>query len=82
MQVQLSKPRLQKFIADQVKAGHYPSVDAAIEAAVEQMMVLEGGELDDRAVAAIERADAQYDSGQFVEWGEVRDDLRKKYLGK
>ncbi|HEX4796305.1 MAG TPA: hypothetical protein VH370_21125 [Humisphaera sp.] len=81
MVVQLKKHELEKFIADQVKAGHFASPDAAIEAAVEQMM-LDHGALDDETVAAINRADEQYDRGEFVEWRAVRGDLRKKYTGK
>jgi Arc/MetJ-type ribon-helix-helix transcriptional regulator len=81
MHFELSKPKLQKFIDDQVQAGHFPSAQAAIETAVEQMM-LDHGVLDDSALAAIASADAQYERGDFVEWRNVRDSLRKKYLGK
>lgn len=81
MVVELKKPELEKFILDQVNSGNYATADAAIEAAVEQMMQ-EHGELDDQTLAAINRADEQYEAGQFVEWRSVRDDLRKKYLGK
>ena len=81
MQIELSKPKLQKFIDDQVQAGHFPSAQAAIETAVEQMM-LEHGVLDDPAAAAIANADAQYARGEFVEWNDVREKLRQKYLGK
>lgn len=81
MQIELKKPKLQKFIDEQVQAGHFPSAQAAVEAAVEQMM-LDHGVLDDATVAAIAVADAQYERGEFVEWREVRDQLRKKYTGK
>jgi Arc/MetJ-type ribon-helix-helix transcriptional regulator len=81
MQVDLTKPKLQKFIDDQVRAGHFPSAQAAVETAVEQMM-LDHGVLDDSAVAAITNADAQYDRGEYVDWRDVRDALREKYLGK
>ncbi|HEX3359171.1 MAG TPA: hypothetical protein VHS31_19485 [Tepidisphaeraceae bacterium] len=81
MQVELTKPKLQKFIDDQVQAGHFPSAQAAIETAVEQMM-LDHGVLDDSTLAVIAKADAEYERGDFVEWRDVRDDLRKKYLGE
>ncbi|HEX4793366.1 MAG TPA: hypothetical protein VH370_06220 [Humisphaera sp.] len=81
MVVQLKKPELEKFIAEQVRAGHYASADDAIEAAVEQMM-LDHGILDEATIAAINRADDQYARGDFVEWRDVRDELRKKYLAK
>jgi Arc/MetJ-type ribon-helix-helix transcriptional regulator len=81
MQVKLTKPRLKKYIDNQVKAGHFASAQAAIETAVKQMM-LDHGELDARTIAAIAKADAQYAWGEFVEWREVRKGLRKKYLGR
>ena len=81
MQIDLSKPKLRKFIDEQVQAGHFPSAQAAVETAVEQMM-LDHGVLDDSAVAAITNADAQYERGEFVEWRDVRDKLRQKYLRK
>ena len=76
-----------KYLADistideQVQAGHFPSAQAAVETAVEQMM-LDHGVLDDATVAAIANADAQYERGDFVEWRDVREKLRQKYLGK
>jgi len=81
MHVELTKPKLQKFIDDQVQAGHFPSAQAAIETAVEQMMI-DHGELDQETINAIARADSQYENGQFVEWRDVRDQLRSKYSGK
>ena len=81
MHVELSKPALSKFIADQVKAGKFPSAQAAIETAVEQMM-LDHGDLDDDTLKAIADADEQDDQGKFAEWRDVRDALRAKYVGK
>lgn len=81
MQVQLSKPEIEKFIDEQVKAGLFPTAQAAVEAAIERMMS-DVSELDDDVIAAIARADEQYDRREFVEWRSVRDDLRKKYLNK
>ena len=80
MDLQL-KPELKKFIDAEVRAGHFKSAEAAVETAITQMM-LDHGELDDQTIAAIVKADAQYDRGEFVEWREVRDELRKKYTGK
>jgi hypothetical protein len=37
--VQLKKRELANFIDQQVKSGHFPSPEAAVEAAVEQMML-------------------------------------------
>jgi hypothetical protein len=81
MRIDVTKPQLQKFIDDEVRAGHFPSPQAAVETAVEQMM-LDHGVLDDSTVAAIAKSDEQYLRGEFVDWRDVRGDLRKKYTGK
>src|SRR5437762_11392071 len=59
MNVQL-KPELKKFIDAEVRAGHFKSAEAAVETAVTQM-ILDHGELDDETIAAIVRADEQYE---------------------
>ena len=81
MTVQLTNPELLKYIDEEVKAGHYPTADAAVEACV-AMVMFEQDDIDDDTLAAINRADDQYDRGEFVEWDDVRDGLREKYLGK
>ena len=81
MHIEVTKPKLKKFIDEQVQAGHFPSAQAAVETAVEQMM-LDHGVLDDATIAALAEADAQYERGDFVEWRDVREQLRKKYTGK
>jgi hypothetical protein len=45
-------------------------------------MMLDHGVLDDPAIAAIANADAQDERGEFVEWRDVRDELRRQYPGK
>jgi Arc/MetJ-type ribon-helix-helix transcriptional regulator len=81
MHVELKKPELAQFIDDQVKTGRFDSAQAAVEAAVEQMK-MSSDPLDEETIAAIARADEQYDRGDFVEWREVREEMRRKYLGK
>jgi Arc/MetJ-type ribon-helix-helix transcriptional regulator len=81
MQVKLTKPKVKKFIDNEVKSGRFPSAQAAVETAVEQMMI-DHGELDARTIAAIAKADQEYDAGRFVEWRDVRKELRRKYLRK
>ena len=68
MQIELTKPKLQKFIDEQVQAGHFPSAQAAVETAVEQMM-LDHGVLDDPTIAAILNADVQYERGNLWNGG-------------
>jgi len=80
MQVHLSKRELQKFIDDQVRTGRYSSPQAAIEAAVEQMMLDEEAyELDDRTAQAINRAEEQIDRGEGIDFHQFAAELRKKF---
>lgn len=68
MQVQLNNPELEKYIDEQIEAGHFPTREAAIEAAVECMM-LEGQafeNLDPATREAIERAEAQAQRGEGI----------------
>ena len=79
MHVQLKKPELQKFIDDQVKAGHFSSPEAAVEAAVEQMMLYEAAyELDDETADAINRAEEQIDRGEGIDFKQFAAEMRKK----
>ena len=83
MQVQLRRPELEKFIDDQVQAGHFPTPDAAIEAAVAQMMVDQGTDvLSDEDIAAIAESDAQIDRGECVEFDSFAAEMRKKYCNE
>jgi Arc/MetJ-type ribon-helix-helix transcriptional regulator len=80
MQIQLKRPELAKFIDEQVRAGNYPSAEAAVEAAVEQMMLGgEGEELDDETVEAINRAEEQIERGQGIDFRQFAAEMRKKF---
>jgi Arc/MetJ-type ribon-helix-helix transcriptional regulator len=79
MQVELRKPELEQFIADQVRKGRFPSTTAAIEAAVEQMMLdQEIPELDDATIAAINRADEELERGEGMDFNDFAAKMRKK----
>ena len=78
MQVRLTKPQLEQFIAEQVRAGRFPSPDAAVEAAVERMMQDPMGELDQETVDAINRAEEQIDRGEGIDFKEFAATMRKK----
>jgi Arc/MetJ-type ribon-helix-helix transcriptional regulator len=80
MQLQLKKPELEKFIEDEVRAGHFPSPEAAVEAAVEQMMLEREYELDDETAAAINRAEEQIDRGEGIDFKEFAAEMRKKFV--
>lgn len=77
MQVRLENPAVEQFIEAQVRAGHYPSVAAAIEAAVERLMSDE--QLDDDAVDAVERADAQIARGEGIDFHLFAAEFRKRH---
>jgi len=80
MQVQLRKPELEKFIDEQVQAGYFPTPEAAIEAAVAQMMVDQGTDgLTDEDMAAIAESDAQIDRGECIDFDIFAAEMRKKY---
>jgi Arc/MetJ-type ribon-helix-helix transcriptional regulator len=80
MQVQLTRPELERYIAQQVEAGHFPSAQAAIEAAVEQMMLAgDEFELSDEDVEAINEAEDQIDRGETVDFDTFAADMRKRH---
>lgn len=83
MQIQLKKPDLERFIEAQVRAGHFPSNDAAIEAAVAQMKIdQEMADLTEEDWKAIEESDAQIDRGDYVDLDVFAAEMRKKYCGE
>jgi Arc/MetJ-type ribon-helix-helix transcriptional regulator len=65
-----------------VKAGKYPSVDDAMNAAVDRLRTDEQFEPDAQDWAAIEESEKQIERGEVRNWEEVRAELRQKYLGK
>jgi Arc/MetJ-type ribon-helix-helix transcriptional regulator len=83
MQVYFKNPELEKFIDDEVRAGHFPSPDAAIEAAVERMMLDHQSDeivddIDDETAAKINRAQAQFDRGEGIDFDQFAAEMRKK----
>jgi Arc/MetJ-type ribon-helix-helix transcriptional regulator len=81
MLVELTKPELQRFIDEEVKAGRFPSPEAAVEAAIEHMMH-DGltDALDHETAAAINRAEAQIDRGEGIEFRKFAAEMRKKFV--
>jgi len=83
MQVEVEKPELAKFIDDQVKAGRFPSAQAAVEAAVEQMMFDEEfDEIDDETAAAINRAEEQIARGEGIDFKQFAAEMRRKFAAE
>jgi Arc/MetJ-type ribon-helix-helix transcriptional regulator len=83
MQVTVSRQDLEQFISEQVGAGHYPSPQAAVEAAVERLMFeheLERPTEED--LRGIELAQESIDRGDYVELGAFAAAMRRKYCAQ
>jgi putative addiction module CopG family antidote len=76
------KPEIQKFIEEQIKAGHYRNADDVLEEALTRMMEEDASELDERTAAAIDKSEDQIERGEYQDWKKVSRRLRAKYLGK
>lgn len=72
---------VQQFIDEQVKAGHFPSPEAVVEAAIIEMRRADE-ELDDQTIAAINEGLEQADRGEGVELDEFRVQTMKRIAGK
>lgn len=83
MTVRVAKAELEKFVEEQVQAGHFGSADEVVEAALAQMKLQDGElELDEESQAAIAESEAQIARGQALDWKQVSVELRRKYLGQ
>jgi Arc/MetJ-type ribon-helix-helix transcriptional regulator len=74
------KQQTQKFIEEQVKAGHFRSADDLLEEAVARLMLEADSELDDETAAAINRAEEQIDRGEGIEFDQVAEEMRKRII--
>jgi Arc/MetJ-type ribon-helix-helix transcriptional regulator len=66
MNVQLTKPELQRFVDEKVRGGEFAIPEAVVEDALSRMM--EADTLTDDDWEAIRRADEEVDRGESVEW--------------
>ena len=78
MQIHLTKPDIERFIADQVQAGHYPSPEAVVEAAIADLRAAAGTELDAETIDAINRAEEQLDRGEGIAFEQFAGKMRDK----
>jgi Arc/MetJ-type ribon-helix-helix transcriptional regulator len=70
-------PKLAEFIDEEVSAGHYPSAEDAIEAAVSHMMATEP--LTDEEWAGIEESERQIERGEVVDFETFKAEMRSKF---
>ena len=83
MQILLTKPEFEKFVAEQVSAGRFTSPEAVVEAALSRLMEApEGDLLDDETLDAIEEGNRQIDAGKGIDFTEFAAAMRRKYCGK
>ena len=74
------RPELERFVDEQVKAGHYPTAAAVVEAALADMAIGQLADpLDDEDSAAIAEADAEFDRGEGMERDEFRAELARRF---
>ncbi|HEX4792160.1 MAG TPA: hypothetical protein VH370_00115 [Humisphaera sp.] len=78
MQVQLTKPELEKYVTEKVRAGEFPSAEAVVEDALARVMHGEVvlTEEDRRAIA---EADADFERGDVIDLDVFAADMRKRY---
>jgi antitoxin ParD1/3/4 len=77
MSITLS-PETQKLIEQRMKRDGYPSADDVVLAALELLDQKEP--LDEQTLAAIDRAEAQIEAGEYRDFKEVAAELRKRYV--
>lgn len=71
---------MRKFIESEVKAGHFPSAEAALEAAVAQMQIDHAEvQLTDDDLRAIAESEAQIERGESVDFDAFEAEMRNKY---
>jgi len=80
MQINLKKPELTQFVQDEVTAGRYPSPEAVVEAALDELRDTAGHLLDDDTVAAIQRAEEQLDRGEGIEFEQLVAEVRRRTM--
>ena len=78
MNVELVSPEIEKFVAEKVKAGEFPSAEAVVEDALARMMRDESA-LTDEDVKAINQAEEEMDRGEVVEFDTFAAEMRQKY---
>ena len=81
MTVKFSNPEVERYVAEQVRSGRFPSADALLEEAVGRMMVEQPDELTEADWAAIAEADAEIERGEYEDFDVVAARLMAKVRG-
>jgi len=75
------QPETQKLIEDRLKQGGFSTPDDMIRVALDTLDQCDADDLDDATLAAIDRAEAEYDRGEGIPADEAFADLRRKHFG-
>ena len=75
-------PETQKLLEEKLKTGEYKSPEEVVHAALEALNQLDEFKLDEQALADIERAEEEIDRSECHDWKDVRERVRKTFLGK
>ncbi len=74
------RPEVEALIAEQVRAGRFPTAEAVIEAAVTELVEASSGDaLDAEDWAAIAEADAEFDRGEGIDLADLKADYEKRF---
>lgn len=74
------RPELEQFIDEQVKAGHYATPEAVVEAAFAGLVDGRMDEqLDAEDIAAIAESDAEFERGEGIDLEDLRAEFSKRY---
>ena len=76
------RPETQKLTEDRMKRGGFSTPDDMVRVALETFDHCDSDDLDAATLAAIDRAEAQYDRGEGIPVDNAIAQLRQKHFGK
>ncbi len=72
-------PETQRLLDDQLKKRNFSSADEVLHAALQALDELD--DLDEETLDAIDEAEDEFERGEALDWKDVRDKIRKEFLG-
>ena len=73
-------PETQRLLEDQLNTGNFASADEVLRAALQALDEL--SELDQATLDAIDVSEEENERGEFVDWDDVREDVRAEFRGR
>ncbi len=74
------RPEIERIIDEEIRAGRFPTAEAVVEAAIQEM--IGEPELDEGTIASINAAEAQGDRGEGVELDTFINQMEQRSLKK